>query len=298
MDVVIELEENTTYGGLVSTALPRDRQSGSETAPGMSFPGLLDGDLHLFIRPHDSTERLAGLHFEIGKQSDRNEILIPREFLRGATYRLGIDHTNGFRAYLIDPALWTSSVQGLSPWTALAPARDRLVLVGAGAVQSLEDDGDQPRESTSFSSSASQLRTWEEDGDELVGICLPEVNQIRVQRANFSFTNFPDWPDDDDVVKLGPIGSGDGEFIFPLSFDIGPDGRFFVVDAGNRRIQVMDREGNHLTSWGRKGNGEGEFDFGDGLSDADFFAGNVAVDEEGFIYVADVGNKRIQKFAP
>ncbi len=149
-----------------------------------------------------------------------------------------------------------------------------------------------------FSSAASQLRTWEEDGDKLVGICLPEVNQIRVQKANFSFTNFPDWPGDDGVVKLGPIGSGDGEFIFPLSFDIGPDGRFFMVDAGNRRIQVIDRDGNHLTSWGRKGNGDGEFDFGDGLSESGFFAGNVAVDDDGFIYVADVGNKRIQKFAP
>jgi hypothetical protein len=28
------------------------------------------------------------------------------------------------------------------------------------------------------------------------------------------------------------------------------------------------------------------------------FAGSVAVDDEGFIYVADVGNGRIQKFAP
>jgi hypothetical protein len=27
-------------------------------------------------------------------------------------------------------------------------------------------------------------------------------------------------------------------------------------------------------------------------------AGSIVVDHEGFIYVADVGNKRIQKFAP
>ena len=27
-------------------------------------------------------------------------------------------------------------------------------------------------------------------------------------------------------------------------------------------------------------------------------AGSIAVDDDGFIYVADVGNRRIQKFAP
>jgi len=28
------------------------------------------------------------------------------------------------------------------------------------------------------------------------------------------------------------------------------------------------------------------------------FQGSIAVDDDGYIYVADVGNRRIQKFAP
>ena len=71
----------------------------------------------------------------------------------------------------------------------------------------------------------------------------------------------------------------------------------YVLDAGNARIQVFDGDGKYVTQWGTKGTGEGEFDFGTGHGPEDF-AGSIAVDDEGFIYVADVGNKRIQKFAP
>ena len=93
------------------------------------------------------------------------------------------------------------------------------------------------------------------------------------------------------------MGQEPGQFIFPLSFDGSADGRIYVLDAGNARIQVFDLEGNYITQWGRKGSDEGEFDFGNGSVPEDF-AGSVAVDDEGNIYVADVGNGRIQKFAP
>ena len=86
--------------------------------------------------------------------------------------------------------------------------------------------------------------------------------------------------------------------VFPLSFAVGPDGRFLVLDAGNGRIQVFDAEGKYLTQCGHKGSGEGEFDFGNRALGAEDLAGSIAVDGQGFIYVADVGNKRMQKFAP
>ena len=70
-----------------------------------------------------------------------------------------------------------------------------------------------------------------------------------------------------------------------------------MLDAGNARIQVFDLDGNYITQWGRKGSSAGEFDFGSGGAPEDF-EGSIAVDSEGNIYVADVGNGRIQKFAP
>ena len=48
---------------------------------------------------------------------------------------------------------------------------------------------------------------------------------------------------------------------------------------------------------GRGEVGTDGFDFGQGNVSTDF-VGSIAVDDDGFIYVADVGNGRIQRFAP
>ena len=88
--------------------------------------------------------------------------------------------------------------------------------------------------------------------------------------------------------------------IAPLSFDAGADGRAYVLDAANARMQVFEIDlprRQYLTQWGRRGSGPGEFNFGAGSSFEDF-SGSVAVDAAGFIYVADPYNQRIQKFAP
>jgi len=44
-------------------------------------------------------------------------------------------------------------------------------------------------------------------------------------------------------------------------------------------------------SWGGSGTGPGEFDFG-------YSEGKAAVDAEGYVYISDIGNARIQKFEP
>ncbi len=84
--------------------------------------------------------------------------------------------------------------------------------------------------------------------------------------------------------------------LWPLTF-----GTFryadFHLDAGNGRIQVFDVDGNYITQWGQKGSGEDQFDFGSGGSPEDLW-GNVAVDGQGFVYVADPGNGLIKRFAP
>ena len=108
----------------------------------------------------------------------------------------------------------------------------------------------------------------------------------------------PTWPDPQYDERLGAgMGHGPGELLAPLSFDVGPDGRFYVLDGGNDRIQVFDQEGNYITQWGDEGSAAGAFDFGRGSTIEDF-AGSICVDDDGYIYVTDVFNQRIQEFAP
>jgi DNA-binding beta-propeller fold protein YncE len=127
------------------------------------------------------------------------------------------------------------------------------------------------------------------------------------------------------------VGTGDGEFSLSTGIATDWEGNVYVDDFRNRRIQKFDNDGNYLmqwptaragspgstvvdkdgnvfvsffgsdegnlqkydpqgnliTSWGGTGNGDGQF------------AGrieDIAIDQDGNIYVTDSYNHRIQKF--
>ena len=56
----------------------------------------------------------------------------------------------------------------------------------------------------------------------------------------------------------------------------------------NHRVQVFNRSGDYLTQWGSLGGLPGQ------LSDPQ----GIAVDADGYVYVVDQGNHRVQKFTP
>ena len=117
----------------------------------------------------------------------------------------------------------------------------------------------------------------------------------------------------DRVFGRDPLSENDrgaGLLKRPTDFAPEPKGdRVFVVNAGHDRIEVF-REGRYLTRWGgTAGSGPSEFRFrgvapvlpdvsGSAPVDKEVVAGGIARDHDGFVYVADTFNGRIQKFAP
>ncbi|WP_298834142.1 6-bladed beta-propeller [uncultured Piscinibacter sp.] len=88
------------------------------------------------------------------------------------------------------------------------------------------------------------------------------------------------------LQDIGKRGSGPGEFNLPRDLAIGKDGRLYVVDGGNFRVVVFDREGRYLHSFGSVGKQYGQF----------ARPKEVAIDREGNVYVVDTAFGNFQIF--
>ena len=91
------------------------------------------------------------------------------------------------------------------------------------------------------------------------------------------------WGDDPDPEE--------GKFYYPRGLTTSPEGDVYVADSGNNRVQKFDSEGNLINAWGKfgfawRGADAGKFDVPWG----------VTTDSQGYLYVSDTSNARIQKF--
>lgn len=84
-----------------------------------------------------------------------------------------------------------------------------------------------------------------------------------------------------------------GVFNMPWKLTTDKAGNVYIADSQNYRIQKYSAEGKFLTKWGSYGTGLGQF----GGERGEDGPTDVAVDfKTNQVYVADPGNKRIQKF--
>jgi sugar lactone lactonase YvrE len=88
------------------------------------------------------------------------------------------------------------------------------------------------------------------------------------------------------VRTMGRRGGGPGEFNFPTNLFVNRNGRLYVTDTMNFRIQMFDPEGGFLAEFGTQGDTPGTLNRPKG----------VGVDSEGHIYVADSSFNNFQIF--
>ncbi len=110
-----------------------------------------------------------------------------------------------------------------------------------------------------------------------------------VDSANFRVQKFD--RSGEFVMVWGSFGNADGQFYFARGIAVDEnDGAVYVVDMGNHRIQKFDTSTNFipqlLGKWGTKGQEPGQL----------WNPWGVACDRDGFLYVTDAGNHRVQKF--
>jgi ABC-type Fe3+ transport system permease subunit/DNA-binding beta-propeller fold protein YncE len=100
----------------------------------------------------------------------------------------------------------------------------------------------------------------------------------RVQRFSIRGTNL--------LTLIGSAGEGESQFRRAEGLGLDAQGRLFVADSCNHRIQVFSREGKFLRQHGSPGTDAGQMSY----------PYDVRVDASGYEFVCEFGNSRIQIF--
>jgi hypothetical protein len=92
------------------------------------------------------------------------------------------------------------------------------------------------------------------------------------------------------IRNIGDIDTLDENLAFNYPSDIAMDtsGNIYVLDSANHRVQKFSPEGTYLATFGRRGQGPGEF----------YNPGSFDIDAHGFFYVMDAYQNRIQTMTP
>ena len=87
------------------------------------------------------------------------------------------------------------------------------------------------------------------------------------------------------LCHFGQKGQGEGELRNPRGLCVSGD-YVYVTECSNNCVSLFHTSGEFVHSFGKKGSGRGELNLPSG----------IAVDQDGFVYVCEEGNNRIQVF--
>ena len=113
---------------------------------------------------------------------------------------------------------------------------------------------------------------------------------VKLNPAGYVVLNLGRRPEGFDGYEHVPANQAravDGYFGGPTDVGWDAEGNIYVSDGYiNSRVGKMDKWGNWITSWGSYGREDGQLRL----------PHNLQVDREGYVYVADRSNRRIQKY--
>jgi DNA-binding beta-propeller fold protein YncE len=121
------------------------------------------------------------------------------------------------------------------------------------------------------------------------GVAIDPQGRVFVaDDINQRVLRFGPQPDYKYKARWGSYGTGPGQLAYPRAIASDPSGALYVTNTGNDRIDVFDRGGALLRSFGASGRGPGQFNAPAG----------VAADANGLRAVADTVNGRIELLNP
>ena len=206
--------------------------------------------------------------------------------------------------------VWTRSLQGLFARHIAIDGKDRVFIESITQLQQFDTDGTHITQHDIPPLMVASLRFWKDDFAALVEPM--EGLGSRWQAPKLVVYQGLQRALEGRVIGREPLSeddAGSGLLRRPTDFAVDEDSeRAFVVNAGRNRIEVF-HDRRYLTRWGREGKEPGAFRLSGAATVIEALAtgttarrqvvaGGIARDAEGYVYVADTFNNRIQKFQP
>ncbi len=111
-------------------------------------------------------------------------------------------------------------------------------------------------------------------------------------------TSFPSPASSEEIYtfeRMWPTLQQPWYFYGPQGIAVDNNGNVYVTEDNNNSVQKLTSGGQLISKWGSEGAGDGQFQFYHIPQELPLLSG-IAVDASSYVYVADNGNHRIQKF--